>query len=81
MGKGRLRTQQNTAGNGGGVIAPTTTDSYDEAPAAQVPGLCKKCSAAFGGRIKFFSALFSLILRSKISENRALKMFFGGLRR
>jgi hypothetical protein len=43
--------------------------------------LCKKCSAAFGGRIKFFSALFSLILLRKISENRALKMFFGGLRR
>jgi len=36
-------------------------------------GLCKKKFAAVGGKIKFFRAAFSTILRSKIVENAALK--------
>jgi len=36
-------------------------------------GLSERCSAAFGGRTDFFRAPFSLILRSKINENGALK--------
>ncbi len=33
--------------------------------------LSHKSFAAFGGRIEFFSAPFSVILRSKINENGA----------
>jgi hypothetical protein len=39
-------------------------------------GLCKKYFVAYGGRMKFFGAPFSLILRSKISENGAPKKYY-----
>jgi hypothetical protein len=39
-------------------------------------GVSEKHSAAFGGRIGFFRALFSLILLCKINENSALKKYF-----
>jgi hypothetical protein len=38
--------------------------------------LCKKYFAAYGGKIKFFRAAFSTILRSKIVENAALKKYY-----